>query len=65
MRIPQQSAHKRTEPMPVMDKLGSRTLDDFGFTGHSKGCSMNPRKVDKVFFGDVVGRHQGCMIDGL
>jgi hypothetical protein len=51
MRIAEQTAHKRPQPMPVMDKLGSSTLDDFGFTGHSKGCSMNPRKVDKVFLG--------------
>jgi hypothetical protein len=46
--IPQHPTHKRPEAMPVMDKLGSRTLDDFRFIGHSKGCSLNPAKVDKV-----------------
>jgi hypothetical protein len=49
MSISKQPAHERAQPVPVVDKLGSSSLDDFGFAGHSKGCSMNPRKVDKVF----------------
>lgn len=47
--VPQQPTHKRAKQMPVMEKLGSRTLDDFGFTGSSNGCFMNPRNVDKDY----------------
>jgi len=50
MNIPQQPRHKRSQQMPVMDKLGSRLLDGMGFCGHGTVTRpMKRRNGDKLF----------------
>jgi hypothetical protein len=47
--IPQQPADEGTESVPVTDKLGSSLLNDFGFTGHSKGLFLELAKGGQSF----------------
>jgi hypothetical protein len=58
MRIAQQPIHKRAEPMPVMDKLGSSALDGFGFKGHAQCCPVNGRNMDNLFFAGASRRRE-------
>jgi hypothetical protein len=54
MRIPQQTAHKGAEPVPLTDKLGSGMLDGFGFKEHAQNCPVNVRNMDNLFFGSCL-----------